>query len=130
MSKLFLTVRIPPDYNRQAWFDILKQIETLVNSQVDGYLFPTTAVTGDYTVTVNDAFIPVDCTSGAVTVTLKPAAEAEGKRLTVKKIDSSSNALTIDGDGSETIDGSTTAVITCQYDSICLFSTGAVWFIV
>lgn len=130
MSKLFLTVRIPPDYNRQTWFDILGQIERQANSVEDGYLFPTTPVTADYTATINDAFIPVDCTSGAVTVTLKPAAEAEGKRLTVKKIDSTSNALTVDGDGSETIDGSTTAVITCQYDSICLMSTGTSWFIV
>lgn len=31
MSKLFLTGRIPPEYNRQTWFDILRQIEGAVN---------------------------------------------------------------------------------------------------
>ena len=130
MSKLFISGKISSDYNRHTWFEILRQIETLNNQQVDGYLFPTTAVTANYTVTVNDAFIPVDCSSGAITVTLRQAGEAKGKRLTVKKIDSTANALTVDGNGSETIDGATTAVITGQYDSICLMSSGTEWFIV
>jgi len=38
MSKLFLTVRIPPDYNRQAWFDILRQIERQVNGLSEGFI--------------------------------------------------------------------------------------------
>jgi len=130
MSKLYLRNRIPAQYNRQAWHDILKDIENQVNQMVDGYLFPTSSVTADYTATVNDSFIPVDATSAAVTVTLKPAAEAKSKRLTVKKIDSSINTVTVDGNGSETIDGATTAVITSQYDSICLMSDGTEWWIV
>ena len=130
MSKLYLSGKIPYNYNRQAFAEILKQIENLNNAQVDGYLFPTSSVSADYTATVNDAFIPVDASSAAVTVTLKPAAEAKGKRLTIKKIDSSVNAVTVDGDGSETIDGATTAVINSQYDSICVMSDGTEWWIV
>jgi hypothetical protein len=127
MSKLFLTVRIPPDYNRQVWFDILSQIERQVNSQVDGYLFPTSPVTGDYTATINDAFIPVDASGGAVTITLQPAAEAEGKRLTVKKTDVSGNTVIVSG---VSIDGSATAVISTQYESLCFLSDGVVYWIV
>ena len=130
MSKLYLRNRIPAQYNRQAWYEILNQIESLANLQFDGYLFPTSSASADYTVNVNDAFIPVDASSAAVTVTLKPAAEAKGKRLTIKKIDSSANAVTVDGDGSETIDGATTAVINCQYESICLMSDGTEWWVV
>ena len=130
MSKLYLRNRIPAQYNRQAWHEILNQIENLANLQFDGYLFPTSSVSADYTATVNDAFIPVDASSAAVTVTLKPAAEAKGKRLTIKKIDSSVNAVTVDGDGAETIDDSATAVISSQYDSICVMSDGTEWWIV
>lgn len=129
MSKLFLTVRIPPDYNRQAWFDILRQIETQANRVDDGYLFPITSVTADYTATVNDSFLPVNASGGAIIVTLKPAAEAEGKKITVKKIDSSANTVTIDGNGSETIDDALTQIIISQYDSIDLMSDGTEWWI-
>jgi hypothetical protein len=133
MSKLFLTNRIPPDYNRQAWVEILRQIETLNNSQVDGYLFPSASITSNdspYLVTVNDAFLPVDASTGSVTIALKPVAEARGKRLTIKKIDSSNNTVTVDGNGSETIDDELTQIISIQYDSICVMSDGTEWWIV
>lgn len=130
MSKLYLTNKIPANYDRQVWSQILRDIETLNNQQVDGYLFPVSAKTANYTVTVNDAFIPVDATSGAVTITLKPAAQAKGKRLTVKKTDSSSNTVTVDANGSETIDDALTQIISYQYDSICLMSDGSEWWIV
>jgi len=130
MSKLYLTNKIPANYDRQVWSQILRDIETLNNQQVDGYLFPVSSKTANYTVTVNDAFIPVDATSGAVTITLKPAAQAKGKRLTVKKTDSSSNTVTVDANGSETIDDALTQIISYQYDSICLMSDGSEWWIV
>ena len=128
MSKLHLTVRIPPDYNRQAWYDILSQIERNINKVDDAYLFASTSVTADYTVTINDSFLAVDATAGAVTVTLAPAAEFIGKRITIKKIDSSANAVTVSG--SETIDGAATQVITVQYDAICVMSDGTESWIV
>lgn len=36
MSKLFLTGRIPHEYNRQVFMDILRQIEVQVNSLSEG----------------------------------------------------------------------------------------------
>ncbi len=130
MSKLYLTNKIPANYDRQVWSQILRDIETLNNQQVDGYLFPVSSKTANYTATVNDAFIPVDATSGAVTITLKPAAQAKGKRITVKKTDSSSNTVTVDANGSETIDDALTQIISYQYDSICMMSDGSEWWIV
>ena len=59
MNKIFLSNRLPSDYNRQAWISILRDIESLNNRQVDGYLFPVTSVTADYTVSANDSFIKV-----------------------------------------------------------------------
>ena len=69
-----------------------------------------------------------DCTSNAITINL-PTAVA-GLRYEIKKIDSSSNAVTIDGFGSETIDGGLTAVINTQYESVTIVSDGTNWFIV
>ena len=86
----------------------------------------------DYTVTPADfgAAITVDASGGARTVTLPPAATAgEGFKLVVKKSDTSSNAVTIDGDGSETIDGATTKVLRLPYQSAALVCDGTKWHV-
>lgn len=89
--------------------------------------------TSAYTVTVGDGtkLLAVDASGGAVTITL-PAAETagDGFEITVKKTDSSANAVTVDGNGSETIDGSATLVLSYQYDSIKLRSDGENWLLV
>ena len=82
-----------------------------------------------YTVTVNDHVILGDASGGAITITLPPA--ATGKFIFhIKKIDATGNAVTIDGDGSETIDGATTQTITTQYNSIMLVSDLTEWWII
>ena len=91
------------------------------------------AKTAAYTITTGDATktIAVDATSGALTVTLPAAASAtNGFEVTVKKTDSSVNAVTIDGNGAETIDGATTLVLSNQYDSATLRCDGSNWFVV
>ena len=88
--------------------------------------------TSAYTLTIDDAtkIISVDATSGAVTITLLPAATAgEGFVVAIKKTDSSSNAVTIDGDGAETIDGSATFSLPTQYEVVSIRSDGANWVI-
>jgi hypothetical protein len=57
-----------------------------------------------------------DATSNAITINLPAASGNTGLTYVIKKIDSSANAVTVDGSGAETIDGSTTAVISSQYD--------------
>ena len=69
-----------------------------------------------------------DCTSNAITINL-PAAVA-GTRYEIKKTDATSNAVTIDGNGSETIDGATTITINSQYESVTIVCDGTNWFIV
>ncbi len=80
-----------------------------------------------YTVT-REKLVLCDATSGAITVNL-PAASS-GVITTVKKTDSSGNAITIDGSGSETIDGTTTKVITTQYASLTMSPQGGAYHIV
>lgn len=69
-----------------------------------------------------------DATSGAVTITLPPAAE-RFKEYTIKKMDASGNAVIIDGSGAETIDGATTVSMTTQYETRTIASNGTQWVI-
>jgi len=75
-----------------------------------------------------ETFVLVDATSGAITLTLPPAADFANIPIHIKKIDGV-NVVTIEGDGSETIDGSLTLILTNQYDAPILISNGTGWFI-
>lgn len=84
----------------------------------------------NYTVVKADhgALIKCDATSAAFTITLPPAATAgSGFEIAIKKTDAGANAITIDGDGSETIDGATTLVLAGQYDAAILRCDGSSW---
>ena len=88
------------------------------------------AKSADYTATVADEVFLVDATAGAVTVTLPSVSRLAGKSYTIKKTDASANAVTIDGDGSETIDGAATQSLASQWDSVTVVSDGSGWYIV
>ncbi len=80
------------------------------------------------TVLTDETLILVNATSGNVTLTLPAAADFVDRVIVAKKTDASGNSLILDGDGSETIDGSTTQSTTTQYDIIRVISDGAVWW--
>ena len=87
------------------------------------------AKTGAYTVTTadNGKLITGDASGGDFTITLPAAATAGGTfEVTINNI-GSSGTVTVDGDGSETIDGSTTLILNHQYDSYLLRCDGTVW---
>ncbi len=84
--------------------------------------------TGNYTVLAADGTILMNNSSSA-TVTLPTAAGVSGKIYVIKKIDSSAALVTIDGDGTETIDGGLTAVLTAEGESISIISDNSNWHI-
>lgn len=69
----------------------------------------------------------VDASSGVVTATLN-ATPRDGDTVTIKKIDSSSNNVIINGNGNN-IDGAATQTITAQYDSFTIGYDSGQWFI-
>lgn len=86
--------------------------------------------TANYTVSTNDGDnvqINTSASGGAVTITFYAASGNTGKIITVKKTDSSANAVTLDGNASETLDGATTATLTAQYDSATFVCDGTNW---
>lgn len=87
------------------------------------------AAVADYTVTDGDQVRTVGMTTGATdrTVTLPTAADNTNRIITAKKVDSGAGTLTIDGEGAETIDGSTTRIIASQYAAVTVQSDGTSW---
>jgi hypothetical protein len=89
-----------------------------------------TSKTANYTATTSDDVILCNASGGAFTITLYAASGNSGKQLTIKKTDSSNNAVTIDGNASETIDGTTTKAIAAQYTSLTIVCDGSNWHII
>ena len=87
----------------------------------------TTTITTATTLDGTHYTVRSDATGGAFTVTLPAAAGVTGRVYVVKKIDSSGNAVTVDGNGAETIDGSTTFPLTAQFDIVTIQSNGTGW---
>lgn len=75
------------------------------------------------------SLLTVDATGGPVTVALPAASSAANREITVKKIDASANAVTLDGDGAETIDGTATQPLATQWESLTVKSNGTAWLI-
>ena len=95
-----------------------------------GTILTHTTKTSAYTVTLEDSTIWVDASGGAITITLPTAVGIGGKIINIVKVDSSSNAMTIDPDGTETINGELTSVTSIQYTSLTLQNNGSNWIII
>jgi len=67
--------------------------------------------------------------AGGFTVTLPTAVGKSGQFLKVKKIDNTENAVVIDANGSQTIDGDLTVTIDSPFAGLMLVSNGSNWFI-
>lgn len=87
-------------------------------------------IDGDYTIEGGESTILVDATGAAVTVTLLSAAKFKGKIFTIKKIDGSGNAVTVEPDGSEQIEFASNLSLAAQGDSCRIQSDGLAWYII
>jgi len=105
-----------------------KSGDTLSVDQPIGSIYASvTTETGAYTASDGDLVL-ADASSSGFTVTL-PTPSA-GDVVAVKKIDSSSNAVTIATPGAETIDGHSTITISAQFASRDFVSDGTNYFMV
>lgn len=90
---------------------------------------PGATITTTTTLDATHSMVLCDATSAAFTVNLPAAAGVPGRVYTIKKIDSTGNAITIDGNASETIDGATTASLTTQWQSKTIQAVGGAWYV-
>lgn len=105
---------------------VLKSTTGGVLSFASSTVLNITAKTTTYTALITDDVITCS-TASAWTLTLPAASTATGKIFQIKKTSSDFNALTIDGNASETIDGSTTTTVDTQYESINIICDGSNW---
>lgn len=87
-----------------------------------------TTQTGTYTASVGEVVL-ADASGGAFTVTL-PTADSGMCPVVVKKIDSSSNAVTVATPNNETIDGQASLSITNQYTTRSITSEGSNYYVI
>ncbi len=99
-----------------------------VNGSIQGTGFDQayTARTTTYTAATTDYFI--DCTSGTFTVNLFTAVGNTGRILIIKN--SGTGTITVDPNGSQTIDGATTQTLSTQWSRVHIISDGANWKII
>lgn len=109
----------------------------LTSDGTDWVSSPTAALTviskatadSPYTALTSDGVILVNATAGVFTLNLPAASGNSGKVFRIKKTDSSFNAITVDGNSSETIDGSTTTTLNTQYEQLEIVCDGSNWHI-
>ena len=83
--------------------------------------------TSSYTVLLTDNVLKADATSGALTFSLPPASTATGRVFFFKKVDSSLNAMIIQANGGDLIDGASSQTTIIQWYNFMLISDGTTW---
>ena len=99
-------------------------------SNLLGYAFHSLTASTYTAGTNGENVILADATSNAITITLPAASSSSKKLFIIKKIDATSNIVTIDGNSSETIDGDLEQNFSVQYTSITLYCDGSNWHII
>lgn len=89
-----------------------------------------TVLDDPYTILDSDQILLADASGGPITATLPAAAGYTGRIFRLKKLDSSLNAVTLDGFGAETIDGDPTLVLGGQHETVTVTSDGTEWWII
>lgn len=92
-----------------------------------GQRLKATLVTTTYSMKPDDQLIYCTDAGGSFTLTLLPVASASGKRIWIKKTNSSTNVITI---SATSIDGVTDTTINTQNECLQLFCDGSAWYIV
>lgn len=72
----------------------------------------------------------VDASGAAVVITLPSATGLNGTVFTVKKIDSTANAVTVTPAATQTIDGAASIAITTQYEAVTVIAYAGNWYVI
>jgi hypothetical protein len=92
------------------------------------FAYTTSAI--NITLDATHNVVDIDASGGTKTVTLPAAASITGRQYTIRKSDSSGNAVTIDGNSTETINGAATKSLAAQYDTATIMSNGTNWIVI
>lgn len=105
-------------------YDVSQSIKTLIDilqSAIPSNIVEIDDTDSPYTASYGESIL-ADATNGAIIVNLPTSVGFGGQSLIVKKMDSSANTVTLDGNGTETIDKQETQVLSSEDDSITVQS--------
>jgi len=108
----------------------MSALRTSIDVSQAGFTKAERTVTTSDSITASDETILANAASGLINLSVLTAASIDGRRVTVKKIDSSANTVTLTCAGAETIDGSSTYVLDTEDDAVTIESDGSNWHIV
>ncbi len=112
-----------------ASLNVLKAGDTMTGSLAMPTVTKAFADTG-YALTISDYTVLANAVGGAITLNLPTAVGITGRIYVIKKIDAGASIITVDANGSETIDGALTQTIANQWESIMIQSDGANWVVI
>lgn len=118
---------------RKHFLDIQNELERhdkvvlKIDDRIERTRRQVNEVATTYTIGTGDDVVLCDTTSAAFTVTLPPVAD-DLKVLSIKNIGSGGNALTVDGNASETVD-TLTSIVLSDLEAVRLQSDGVEWWI-
>lgn len=105
----------------------LSGVTSAIQTQLNALSTVVRAVSTSQTLLTTDGTL---IASGTITLTLPPSSGLSGKVYRIKKTDSSATTVTLDGNASETIDGSLTLAINTQYEAIEIVTDGSNWYVI
>lgn len=100
------------------------------NQQVNNATGGIRQVTASASANIGDKLVLASASAAVIEFTLPLASSSMGREISVKKIDSSANAVSVVRTGSDTIDGASSKSIGTQYESYTFKSNGSNWFII
>lgn len=112
----------------ESMFELAAAAEA-ASAAIGGLRQSVTTVTATYSALVTDGVILANSTTAGFTITLPIATSMVGRMITVKKISSDANTVTIDGNGA-LIDGASTKTRSTQWDSYTMICNGINWYII
>lgn len=102
-------------------------------SGLDNTSFTLRVVAASTTLTQNDYVISVEVPTANVTITLPPVASVQpGRTYIIKRDATATFTVTLDGDGSETINGATTRAVgaAATAGAAVIISDGGEWHVI
>lgn len=101
-----------------------------VNIQQEGLILPINGYSATVTLLASDYTAIIDATTGNLIVNLPPCNVNPGRIYIVKKGDATANTVTITANGSNTIDGAGTLVLTAANQRAVIQSDGnSIWHV-
>lgn len=130
---ILMGVELDPGQSSVASGDLDSAVREIVGKNSFQELQPAVVIsekTAAYSPSANRERVLADAAGGTFAVTLPDATAIEGYEFTVKKVDSSANAVTVDTTASQTIDGETSLSLSEEFQFLTVVSDGANWNII